>query len=107
MRDGPTRQRGERAVALRDQRLAALLQSWKRAHRKMTRRHDPDAEMVAGDIEKLAEAIAQDPSARCQDRHAPRKDTIRGSGRLDPLTGAAATTRFFRLRRVTLDVHPR
>jgi hypothetical protein len=41
-----------------EERLVALLQSWKRAHRRMQRRHDPDAEMVADDIAKLAERIS-------------------------------------------------
>jgi aminoglycoside phosphotransferase len=44
--------------AAREERLVALLQSWKRAHHEMQKRHDPFAEMVAADIAKLAERVA-------------------------------------------------
>ena len=54
---------GGTAFASRAERLGDLLQSWKRAQREMQRCSDPAADMVAADIEKLAEAMAQDPTA--------------------------------------------
>ena len=44
-------------VAEREERLVALLQSWKRAHRELQRRGDPFADMLAADIAKLAAGI--------------------------------------------------
>jgi hypothetical protein len=60
------------AASRRQPRMDALLRSWKLAHRQMKERGDPDADMIAADIESLENGrpVAEYDGARVrEDQH--------------------------------------
>jgi hypothetical protein len=73
---------GSRLV-VREERLVALLQSWKRVHRKMQRRHDPFTQMVAADIAKLADQITHHQGRRLRESDVPHPAANRIGRRLN------------------------